>query len=153
MSTPGGSLSRTPAVQRLPAPAAARLRRPSWRDPRLLVGLLLVAVAVVVGTTAVAAADGLPGKPAPDTFIAAARRLGVDPAEAVVVEDAVSGVAAGRAGNFGLVVGVDRGVGERALRDAGMDVMPTTPEQFQKTIAQEIKLHAELVKASGLVPQ
>ncbi|MGF6528975.1 Bug family tripartite tricarboxylate transporter substrate binding protein [Variovorax sp. PvP013] len=39
------------------------------------------------------------------------------------------------------------------LRDAGMDVMPTTPEQFQKTIAQEIKLHAELVKASGLVPQ
>ena len=39
------------------------------------------------------------------------------------------------------------------LREAGMDVMPTTPEQFQKTIAQEIKLHAELVKASGLVPQ
>jgi len=39
------------------------------------------------------------------------------------------------------------------LRDAGMDVAPTTPEQFQKTIAQEIKLHAELVKASGLVPQ
>jgi tripartite-type tricarboxylate transporter receptor subunit TctC len=39
------------------------------------------------------------------------------------------------------------------LRDAGMDVAPTTPEQFQSTIAQEIKLHAELVKASGLVPQ
>jgi tripartite-type tricarboxylate transporter receptor subunit TctC len=39
------------------------------------------------------------------------------------------------------------------LRDAGMDVAPTTPEQFHKTIAQEIKLHAELVKASGLVPQ
>ncbi len=39
------------------------------------------------------------------------------------------------------------------LREAGMDVAPTTPEQFQKTIAQEIKLHAELVQASGLVPQ
>jgi tripartite-type tricarboxylate transporter receptor subunit TctC len=39
------------------------------------------------------------------------------------------------------------------LRDAGMAVAPTTPEQFHKTIAQEIKLHAELVKASGLVPQ
>ena len=39
------------------------------------------------------------------------------------------------------------------LRDAGMDVAPTTPEQFKQTIAQEIKLHAELVKASGLIPQ
>jgi len=39
------------------------------------------------------------------------------------------------------------------LRDAGMDVAPTTPEDFQRTIAQEIALHAELVKASGLEPQ
>jgi tripartite-type tricarboxylate transporter receptor subunit TctC len=39
------------------------------------------------------------------------------------------------------------------LLDSGMDVAPTTPEQFQQTIAQEIVLHAELVKASGLVPQ
>jgi beta-phosphoglucomutase-like phosphatase (HAD superfamily) len=49
--------------------------------------------------------------------------LGVDPGHAVVVEDAVSGVAAGRAGSFGLVVGVDRGVGEQALLDAGADVV------------------------------
>jgi HAD superfamily hydrolase (TIGR01509 family) len=77
----------------------------------------------VVVDGAVAAADGLAGKPAPDTYVAAARRLGVDPGHAVVVEDAVSGVAAGRAGSFGLVVGVDRGVGEQALLDAGADVV------------------------------
>jgi alpha,alpha-trehalose phosphorylase len=51
----------------------------------------------------------LSGKPAPDTFLEAARRLGVAPGRAVVVEDALAGVAAGRAGAFGLVVGVDRG--------------------------------------------
>jgi beta-phosphoglucomutase family hydrolase len=67
----------------------------------------------------VAHAEGLPGKPAPDIFLAGAARLHVDPANAVVVEDAISGVAAGAAGGFGLVVGVDRGVGSAALRDAG----------------------------------
>ncbi|MEE8396588.1 MAG: beta-phosphoglucomutase family hydrolase [bacterium] len=51
---------------------------------------------------------GLKGKPAPDMFIEAARRLEVKPARAVVFEDAISGVQAGRAGGFGLVVGVDR---------------------------------------------
>ena len=56
----------------------------------------------------VAARDGLRGKPAPDTFLAGARALGVRAAQAVVFEDALSGVAAGRAGNFGFVVGVDR---------------------------------------------
>src|SRR4029453_13536087 len=48
----------------------------------------------------------LAGKPAPDTFLTAAQRLGVEPTRAVVVEDAISGVQAGRSGNFGLVVGV-----------------------------------------------
>jgi beta-phosphoglucomutase family hydrolase len=61
---------------------------------------------------------GLPGKPAPDTFLHAASELGVTADEAVVLEDAVSGVRAGAAGRFGLVVGVDRGAGD-ALRDAG----------------------------------
>jgi beta-phosphoglucomutase family hydrolase len=68
---------------------------------------------------------GLPGKPAPDTFLEAARRLGVSPARAVAVEDAISGVRAGRAGRFGLVVGVDREGSGDALRTAGADVVVT----------------------------
>jgi beta-phosphoglucomutase family hydrolase len=66
---------------------------------------------------------GLAGKPAPDTFVHAAERLGVPVDGCAVVEDAVSGVRAGRAGGFGLVVGVDRGAGEQGLRDAGADVV------------------------------
>ncbi len=62
---------------------------------------------------------GLPGKPAPDTFLAAAAELGVDADRAVVLEDAISGVRAGAAGGFALVIGVDRGVGADALRKAG----------------------------------
>jgi beta-phosphoglucomutase family hydrolase len=61
----------------------------------------------------------LAGKPAPDTFRHAAEQLQTEPARAVVIEDALSGVAAGVAGGFGLVVGVDRGVGPDALRQAG----------------------------------
>jgi HAD superfamily hydrolase (TIGR01509 family) len=56
----------------------------------------------------VAERDGLAGKPAPDTFLAAARALDVEPAHAAVFEDALAGVEAGRAGRFGWVVGVDR---------------------------------------------
>jgi beta-phosphoglucomutase family hydrolase len=77
----------------------------------------------VVVDGVVAADLHLPGKPKPDIFLAAADRLGVSPEHAVVVEDAVSGVAAGAAGGFGLVVGVDRGVGASALIDAGADVV------------------------------
>ena len=76
---------------------------------------------VVDGT--VAAERGLAGKPAPDTFWDAARQLGAAVERCAVVEDAVSGVAAGRAGRFGLVVGVDRGAGAVALQDAGADVV------------------------------
>lgn len=66
---------------------------------------------------------GLAGKPAPDVFLEAARRLRVEPRRAAVFEDALAGVAAGRAGGFGLVVGVDR-VGQAAeLRDRGADVV------------------------------
>ncbi|HSN55978.1 MAG TPA: trehalose-phosphatase [Candidatus Sulfomarinibacteraceae bacterium] len=65
---------------------------------------------------------GLEGKPAPDVFVEAAARLGAEPARSIVVEDAVSGVEAGRRGGFGLVVGVDRsGRDGRQLRDAGAD--------------------------------
>ncbi|WP_425573207.1 HAD family hydrolase [Nocardioides lentus] len=66
---------------------------------------------------------GLPGKPAPDTFAHAAAVLEVPDSRAVVLEDATSGVRAGRAGAFGLVVGVDRGAGADALRAAGADVV------------------------------
>ncbi len=71
----------------------------------------------------VAAERGIPGKPAPDTYQEAARELGVPENTAVVVEDATSGVAAGAAGDFALVIGVDRGVGADALLAAGADVV------------------------------
>ncbi|HEX7045144.1 MAG TPA: HAD-IA family hydrolase [Burkholderiales bacterium] len=70
-----------------------------------------------------AAARELPGKPDPATFRAAAERLGVLPAEAVVVEDAAAGVLAGDRGGFGLVVGVDRGGNREALMRSGADVV------------------------------
>jgi beta-phosphoglucomutase family hydrolase len=72
---------------------------------------------------AVAAREHLRGKPAPDTYLAAAERLGVQPAAAAVFEDALAGVAAGRAGGFGYVVGVDRAGRAAALRASGADVV------------------------------
>ncbi|MGO9322119.1 MAG: HAD family hydrolase [Solirubrobacteraceae bacterium] len=63
------------------------------------------------------------GKPAPDTFLAGARALGVEPAAAVVFEDALAGVQAGRAGGFGCVIGVDRVGQARELRAHGADVV------------------------------
>ncbi|MEO5718074.1 MAG: beta-phosphoglucomutase family hydrolase [Chthoniobacterales bacterium] len=77
---------------------------------------------------------GLKGKPAPDTFLEAARRLGVEPARAVVVEDAIAGVAAGRAGGFGTVIGVDRIGQSQALREAGADVVVTALDQVRVAV-------------------
>jgi beta-phosphoglucomutase family hydrolase len=71
----------------------------------------------------VAERDNLAGKPAPDTFLAGARLLGAEPAQAVVIEDALAGVEAGRAGDFGWVVGVDRTGQAEALRRRGADVV------------------------------
>jgi len=71
----------------------------------------------------VAQREGLPGKPAPDTFIAGARALGAEPAQAVVFEDALAGVEAGRAGAFGWVVGVDRAGQRDALIGRGANVV------------------------------
>ena len=65
----------------------------------------------------------LRGKPAPDTFLAGAAALGVQPKEAAVFEDALAGVQAGRAGGFGFVVGVDRVGQAEALRDHGADLV------------------------------
>lgn len=81
-------------------------------------GLLQVRIDAVVADR-----EHLAGKPAPDTFLAGARALGVEPGHAVVFEDALAGVAAGRAGGFALVVGVDRTDQRDALLEHGADVV------------------------------
>ena len=73
----------------------------------------------------------LKGKPAPDAYIEATRRVGAEPSRAVVVEDAIVGVEAGRAGRFGCVIGVDRSGHAQALRDAGADVVVTDLAQVR----------------------
>ena len=70
-----------------------------------------------------AATEGLRGKPAPDTYLAAARSLGEPPDRLAVFEDALSGVEAGRAGGFSLVVGVDRSGQRDALLEHGADLV------------------------------
>jgi beta-phosphoglucomutase family hydrolase len=77
--------------------------------------------AVVDGV--VAEREGLAGKPAPDTFLAGARELGVTPAQAAVFEDALAGVEAGRAGDFGWIVGVNRTGQADALKEHGADIV------------------------------
>ena len=79
-----------------------------------------------------AIAAGLQGKPAPDTFLEGARRLGVEAAEAAVFEDAIAGVQAGRAGDFGIVVGVDRVGQDHAdeLKQHGADIVVTDLDQL-----------------------
>jgi beta-phosphoglucomutase family hydrolase len=73
----------------------------------------------------VAEREHLRGKPAPDTFLAGARALGLEPRAAAVFEDALAGVAAGRAGGFGCVIGVDRVGQADELREHGADVVVT----------------------------
>ncbi|MHA1565756.1 MAG: trehalose-phosphatase [Alphaproteobacteria bacterium] len=102
----------------------------------------------------------LKGKPNPDTFLEAARLLGVDPSRAVVFEDAIAGVQAGRNGKFGLVVGVDRGGHGDELRENGADVVVTKLTDINVGNAQPVErlidelpcaMHhmAELVDAAG----
>jgi HAD superfamily hydrolase (TIGR01509 family) len=71
----------------------------------------------------VATREHLRGKPAPDTFLAGARGLGVAPEQAAVVEDAIAGVQAGRAGGFGYVVGVGQGPHADDLRREGASIV------------------------------
>jgi len=78
----------------------------------------------------VAERRGLAGKPAPDTFLAAARALGLEPGQAAVFEDALAGVEAGRAGGFGCVVGVDRVGQADELRRHGADVVVGDPGEL-----------------------
>jgi beta-phosphoglucomutase family hydrolase len=90
-------------------------------DVLVATGLLDLFDEVVDGV--VAEREGLAGKPAPDTFLAGARALNAEPAQAVVFEDALAGVEAGRAGGFGHVVGVDRTGHAAALREHGADTV------------------------------
>jgi beta-phosphoglucomutase family hydrolase len=91
------------------------------RDVLVAAGIDHLFEEVMDGT--IAEREGLAGKPAPDTFLAAGRMLGAEPSEAAVFEDAQAGVEAGRAGNFGWVVGVDRTGQAEALRRRGADVV------------------------------
>jgi alpha,alpha-trehalase len=94
------------------------------------VGLLDLFDAYMTGVEA--SELGIPGKPAPDTFVKAAEWLDAEPAEAVVFEDAISGVQAGRAGGFGLVVGVDRGGDAEGLAANGADVVSSDLTELRR---------------------
>lgn len=100
-------------------------------EPVLRAAGLLDRFAVVIDGI-VAAAEGLPGKPAPDTFLRGAEALGVPPRRAAVFEDAASGVEAARAGGFGCVIGVDRGTGRDALIAAGADTVVDDLEELTR---------------------
>jgi beta-phosphoglucomutase family hydrolase len=91
------------------------------RDVLAAAGIEHLFEAVVDGV--VAEREHLAGKPAPDTFLAGAEAVGTEPAHAAVFEDALAGVEAGRAGEFGFVVGVDRTGQAGALRNHGADVV------------------------------
>jgi len=95
----------------------------SRNAPAVLAAAGLADRFVVVVDGVLAAAEHLAGKPSPQTFLYAADQLGVPADRAIVVEDALSGVAAGHDGDFGLVIGVDRGVGVDRLLQAGADVV------------------------------
>lgn len=79
---------------------------------------------------------GLKGKPEPDIFTTAAKNMGLLPANCVVVEDAISGVQAGRKGNFGLVLGVTRTGDKTALKNNGADIVV---EDLSEISLQDIK--------------
>ncbi len=116
-----GSVALLDALQAAAIPVAVVS---SSRNARAVLGAagLLPRFSVIVDG-AYATEHGLPGKPAPDTFLEAARLLGTEPSRAAVVEDAISGVRAGAAGGFAPVIGVDRGAGGPALRAAGADLV------------------------------
>ncbi len=78
----------------------------------------------------------LQGKPEPDIFITAAKNMGVGPSEAIVVEDAVSGVQAGKKGNFGLTIGVAREGNNKELQENGAD---TVIEDFEGSDTPQVK--------------
>jgi beta-phosphoglucomutase family hydrolase len=115
------------SVRYVEAARAAGLRRAvvssstNARDVLKAAGIIDLFEEIIDGH--VAEREHLSGKPAPDTFLAGARALGVGPDDAAVFEDALAGVEAGRAGRFAFVVGVDRVGQADALRAHGADVV------------------------------
>ncbi|MER5639733.1 HAD-IA family hydrolase [Kitasatospora sp. NPDC002227] len=116
-----GSVAYLERLRALGRPTAVVSSSANCRDVLKAAGIEGLLDVVVDGITA--ARDGLPGKPAPDTYLAAAKELGAEPAHAAVFEDALAGVASGHAGGFGAVVGVDRTGQAEALREHGATVV------------------------------
>lgn len=123
-----GSLSLLDALARAGAKLAVVSSSRNAEAVLAAAGLRDRFLAVVDGT--VAEREGLPGKPAPDTFLRAAGLLGARSERTAVFEDAISGVMAGAAGGFGLVVGVDRGAGAESLARAGAHVVVQDLEEL-----------------------
>ena len=131
----GGGVETYPGSLRyLRAAEDAGLRRAvvsaskSAREILLATGIDELFEEVIDGV--VAEREHLSGKPAPDTFLAGARALGVEPAEAAVFEDALAGVEAARAGGFGFVVGVNRSDQAEELLEHGADVVVSDLEEM-----------------------
>jgi beta-phosphoglucomutase family hydrolase len=116
-----GSVRYVKAVRAAGVPCAVVSASANCRDVLEAAGIADLFDVRIDGV--VAERDRLRGKPAPDTFLAGAHALGVEPAGAAVFEDAIAGVEAGRAGRFGFVVGVDRVGHARALLDHGADTV------------------------------
>jgi HAD superfamily hydrolase (TIGR01509 family) len=118
-----GSVRYVQAVRAAGLPRAVVSSSANCRDVLVAAGIEDLFDARIDGV--VAEQEHLRGKPAPDTFLAGARALGLRPNAAVVFEDALAGVAAGRAGGFGFVVGVDRAGQAEALKQHGADIVVT----------------------------
>jgi beta-phosphoglucomutase family hydrolase len=116
-----GSVRYVHAVRDARLPRAVVSSSANAREALAAAGIADLFDAVVDGVQA--QRERLQGKPAPDMFLAGAKALGVEPAQAAVFEDALAGVQAGRAGGFACVVGVDRAGQARALREHGADVV------------------------------
>ena len=135
-----GSVALLDDLERRDTPAAVVTS--SRNGPHVLRTAGLAERFEVLVDGSVATEQGLAGKPEPDTFRYAAEQLGVEPERCAVVEDAVSGVTAGARGGFGIVVGVDRGVGADTLRRAGADVVVTDLAQLLPTDGPVSQPHA-----------
>jgi beta-phosphoglucomutase family hydrolase len=118
-----GSVRYVRAVKAAGLPRAVVSSSANCRDVLIAAGIEDLFDARIDGV--VAEREHLRGKPAPDTFLAGARALGLKPTAATVFEDALAGVAAGRAGGFGFVVGVDRAGQAEALKQHGADIVVT----------------------------